>query len=97
MPCCCTDQLQSHPKETCCAARGHEQLDVWNPYLQKNMNTLEDVQKVALRMCSKYWDKAYCSNYYSTSTFALCKLHVHGLFELPPGIPNTKIWLNSKQ
>ena len=41
-------------------------LDVWNPYLQKNMNTLEDVQKVALRMCSKYCDKAYCSSYCSS-------------------------------
>ena len=26
---------------------------VWNPHLQKNINTLEDVQKFPLRMCSK--------------------------------------------
>ena len=32
---------------------------VWNPYLQKNINTLENVQKFALRMCSKRWDQAY--------------------------------------
>ena len=78
-------------------------LDVWNPYLQKNMNTLEDVQKVALRMCSKYWDKAYCSNYYSVSAQTLPQpLHYVNCmymdyFELPPGILNTKIWQNSKQ
>ena len=32
---------------------------VHNPYLQKNINTLENVQKFALRMCSKRWDQAY--------------------------------------
>ena len=29
------------------------------PLLQKNINTLENVQKKALRMCSKCWDQAY--------------------------------------
>ena len=29
------------------------------PTCRKNINTLENVQKFALRMCSKRWDQAY--------------------------------------
>ena len=49
---------------------------VWNPYLQKNINTLEDVQKFDLRMGSNCLDQAYsqllCLNADSSLTFALC-------------------------
>ena len=32
---------------------------VWNPYLQRDIQQLERVQKFALRMCSKRWDLGY--------------------------------------
>ena len=32
---------------------------VWNPYLQRDIQQLERVQKFALRMCSKQWDLGY--------------------------------------
>ena len=78
---------------------------VWNPYLQKNINTLEDVQKYALRMCSKYWDQAYSRllQLFHIPTLSQRRLHldfctmfkiVHGLFEFPLGIHIS--WQNSK-
>ena len=73
---------------------------VHNPYLQKNINTLENVQKFALRMCSKRWDQAYSQ---LLQLFDITKLSerrlyldlctmfkiVHGLFHFPSGIFNT--------
>ena len=73
---------------------------VWNPYLQKNINPLENVQKFALRMCSKRWDQAYSQ---LLQLFDITKLSerrlyldlctkfkiVHGLFHFPSGIFNT--------
>ena len=32
---------------------------VWDPYLQKDVDKLELVQKFALRVCSKQWDASY--------------------------------------
>ena len=32
---------------------------VWSPYLQKDIDRLESVQKFALRMCSKQWKVGY--------------------------------------
>ena len=32
---------------------------VWDPYLQKDIDMLESVQKFALRVCSKQWDASY--------------------------------------
>ena len=33
--------------------------EVWDPHLQKNVELLENVQKQALRMCSRQWDLTY--------------------------------------
>ena len=33
--------------------------EVWDPHLQKNVELLENVQKQALRMCSRQWDLSY--------------------------------------
>ena len=33
--------------------------EVWDPHLQKNVELLENVQKQALRMCSRWWDLSY--------------------------------------
>ena len=73
---------------------------VWNPYLQKNITTLENVQKFALKMCSKRWDQAYSQ---LLQLFDITKLSerrlyldlctmfkiVHGLFHFPSGIFDT--------
>ena len=32
---------------------------VWDPHLQKDINTLESVQKFGLKLCSKQWDTGY--------------------------------------
>jgi len=32
---------------------------MWDPHLQKNGELLENVQKQALRMCSRQWDLTY--------------------------------------
>ncbi len=34
-------------------------LIVWDPYLDKNIKALEDVQKFALRICLKLWQESY--------------------------------------
>ena len=75
---------------------------VWNPYLQKNTSTLEDVQKCALSAPSTGTTPTPSYSSY-IATFLLCQnMHrfylidlcttfeiVHGLFEFPPGILNT--------
>jgi hypothetical protein len=33
---------------------------VWDPHLQRDINSIEKVQKFALRVCSKQWDTGYC-------------------------------------
>ena len=33
---------------------------VWNPYLAKDINSLESVQKFALKVCLKQWNTPYC-------------------------------------
>jgi len=33
--------------------------EVWDPHLQKNVELFENVQKQALRMCSRQWDLSY--------------------------------------
>ena len=64
---------------------------IWNPHLTVYINTLEDAQKFALRMCSKCWDQTYSQllqqfnipRLQTTSTFTLClKFHLN----FPPGI-----------
>ena len=73
---------------------------VWNPYLQQNINTLEDVQRFALRMCYNHWDQAYSQllQLFNIPSLSECRLYldlctmfkiVHGLFEFPLGIFNT--------
>ena len=32
---------------------------VWDPHLQRDRNTLENVQKFGLKLCSKHWDTGY--------------------------------------
>ena len=32
---------------------------VWDPHLQRDINTLENVQKFGLKLCSKHWDTGY--------------------------------------
>ena len=32
---------------------------VWDPHLQKDKTSLEDMQKFAMRVCAKQWDLAY--------------------------------------
>ena len=32
---------------------------VWSPHLVKDIKCIEDVQKLALRVCTKYWDSNY--------------------------------------
>ena len=51
---------------------------VWNPYLQKNINTLEEVQKFALRMCSKQRDQAYSQLFqlFNIPTLSECRLYL---------------------
>ena len=51
---------------------------VWNPYLQKNINTLEEVQKFALRMCSKQRDQAYSQllQLFNIPTLSECRLYL---------------------
>ena len=70
------------------------------PLLAEKHNTLENVQKFALRMCSKRWDQAYSQ---LLQLFDITKLSerrlyldlctmfkiVHGLFHFPSGIFNT--------
>ena len=34
-------------------------IEVWNPYLQKDVAALENVQKFALRVCFKKWSSSY--------------------------------------
>ena len=69
-------------------------------FLQKNINTLEEVQKFALRMCSKQWDQAYSQLFqlFNIATLSERRLYldlrtmfkvVHRQFEFPPGILNT--------
>ena len=70
---------------------------VWNPYLQKNMNSLENVQKFALKMCSKRWDLGYAQllELFDVPELSerrlyldLCTLFkiVHNHFYFPPNI-----------
>ena len=70
---------------------------VWNPYKAGEINSLEDVQKFALRMCAKHWDSSYDDllqpfslpslqqrrEYLDLST--MFKI-VHGLFYFPSGV-----------
>ena len=70
---------------------------VWNPYKTGEINSLEDVQKFALRMCAKHWDSSYDDllqpfslpslqqrrEYLDLST--MFKI-VHGLFYFPSGV-----------
>ena len=32
---------------------------VWDPHLQKDIKSLESLQKCALKICSKQWDQGY--------------------------------------
>ena len=34
-------------------------IEVWNPYLQKDVAALENVQKFVLRVCFKKWSSSY--------------------------------------
>ena len=34
-------------------------VPVWDPYLSKNINALEQVQRFALRVCTKSWNSSY--------------------------------------
>ena len=37
----------------------------WDPYLKKDIALLEDVQKFALKVCTKSWDQDYSTLLYS--------------------------------
>ena len=78
---------------------------VWNPYLQKNINTLENVQIFALKMCSKCWDQAYSQllQLFDITKLSECRLCldlctmfkiVHGLYFISPlAFFNTRVEL----
>ena len=33
---------------------------IWNPYLTKDINSLESVQRLAIKVCLKQWNTPYC-------------------------------------
>ena len=35
-------------------------VPAWNPYLSKDINSLESVQRFALKVCLKQWNTPYC-------------------------------------
>ena len=55
---------------------------VWNPYKVGEVNSLEHVQKFALRMCTKSWDSSYqellqlFSLYICIPDLQQCRLHL---------------------
>ena len=68
---------------------------VWDPHLQRDINSLECVQKFALRLCSKQWDTGYHEllNMFSLPSLENRRLHlklchlfkiVYGLCYFPP-------------
>ena len=70
---------------------------VWDPHLQRDIKSLESVQKFALRICSKQWDAAYQEllEMFSLPSLEnrrlylkLCHLFkiVHGLCHFPPEV-----------
>ena len=75
---------------------------VWNPYLDKDIELLESVQKMALKICTKNWNSSYEENLAIVSLtslaqrrdhLSLCYFYklVHNLFCFPeaPLIPYT--------
>ena len=44
-----------------CNIRPHLEYacQVWDPYLKRDIDLLESVQKFALRVCSKQWNASY--------------------------------------
>ena len=50
---------------------------VWNPNKAGEINSLEDVQKFALRMCAKHWDSGYDD---LLQLFSLSSLQQHRLY-----------------
>ena len=47
-----------------CLIRPHLEyaVSVWNPYLKKDEQKLESIQKFALKICLKSWDRSYSDN-----------------------------------
>ena len=67
---------------------------VWNPYLVKDVQRLEEVQKFALKVCFKHWDSRYDDNLQMAQLpdlksrreyLNLCYFFklVHGIFAFP--------------
>ena len=50
---------------------------VWDPHLQQDINSLECVQKFALRLCSKQWDTGYHELLNMFSLPSLENRHLH--------------------
>jgi len=70
---------------------------VWDPHLQKDIDALENVQKFALRMCTKCWSTNYQELLLATSMptlqdrrsyLKLCSLHkiANGFIYFPQGL-----------
>jgi len=70
---------------------------VWSPHLSKDINSIEDVQKFALRICAKSWEDRYedLLHLFNLPSMSERRLHldlctmfkiVHGFFYFPSGI-----------
>ena len=83
----------------CTLVRPHLEYasSIWDPHLVKDIEKLENVQKFAIKMCSKQWDLGY-QNLLELSQLPslqnrrlylkLCTLYkiIHGYFYFPPNI-----------
>ena len=74
---------------------------VWDPHLIKDITKLENVQKFAMKMCSKQWDLGYqdlieLSQLPTVQNrrlyLRLCTLYkiIHGYFYFPPSVLSPK-------
>ena len=52
-----------------------------HPYLNKHRIVLENIQKLALRICSKKWSYSYCEllNLIHSPTLETCRLYQHSI------------------
>ena len=50
----------------------------WNPYLAMDINSLESVQRFALKVCLKQWNTPYCQllNQSRLSDLSTCRKHL---------------------
>ena len=74
---------------------------VWNPHLKKNIDELENTQKMALRICTRLWDLSYGDLLLNSKILtlaarreylSLCTFYkiIHNQMFFPPNILNFK-------